>query len=184
MRLLFMGPPGAGKGTQAKIVSDKLGIPHISTGEIFRENIAQNTSLGCLAKAALDAGELVSDDITNGMVKERLCTPDCNSGWLLDGYPRTVPQAEFFDALMHEHHVELNAVVDFLLPNEIIFHRLGGRGRNDDTPGTISHRLDIYRETTAPLIEYYSRRGLLREVDAVGTMDEITSRILEAIHLR
>lgn len=181
MRLLFMGPPGAGKGTQAKIVSDRLGIPHISTGDIFRENIVAGTDLGRMASAAIDAGELVSDDITNGMVKDRLCVPECEKGFLLDGYPRSVPQAEFFDELMRDHGARLRAVVDFILPDEIIYHRLGGRGRNDDSPETIMHRLEIYRKTTAPLIDYYARRGLLREVDAVGTMDEITQRIIDAI---
>jgi adenylate kinase len=185
MRMLLMGPPGAGKGTQAKVLADKLGIPAISTGDIFRANMAQETPLGLEAKRYVDAGEYVPDDITNAMVRDRLAQPDAQKGFLLDGYPRTVAQVEMLDDLLAETGKRLNAVVVLKADQEELVQRLLKRaeleGRSDDTEDVVRRRQEVYYEQTAPLLEVYADHGVLVEVDGVGDVEEIGERILAAI---
>ncbi len=185
MRMLLMGPPGAGKGTQAKIVAERLGIPAISTGDIFRANMAEETELGLEAKRYVDAGEYVPDEVTNRMVRARLAEPDATKGFLLDGYPRTVAQVETLDELLAETGKMLNAVVVLKADNDEIVKRLLNRarveGRSDDTEDVIRRRLEVYDEQTHPLLEVYADHGVLVEVNGVGDVDEVTERVLTAI---
>lgn len=185
MRMLLMGPPGVGKGTQAKILADKLGIPAISTGDIFRANMAEETELGVEAKHYVDAGEYVPDDITNRMVRARLSEPDAKRGFLLDGYPRTVAQVDTLDGLLAEHGKKLNAVVVLKADEDEIVQRLLKRaeveGRSDDSEDVIRRRQEVYNEQTAPLLEVYADHGVLVEVDGVGEVGEVSERILKAI---
>lgn len=181
MRLILMGPPGAGKGTQAKIISGRLGVPAISTGDIFRANVSDGTPLGVEAKRYMDAGDYVPDSVTNGMVRDRLSQDDTDEGFLLDGYPRTVAQVEELDAMLADAGRSLDAVVVLTVQQEELVQRLLHRaeveGRTDDTEEVVRHRQDVYNEQTAPLIEVYARRGLLVEVDGMGTVDEVTGRV-------
>jgi adenylate kinase len=183
--MLLMGPPGAGKGTQAKIVAERLGIPAISTGDIFRANMAEETELGLEAKRYVDAGEYVPDEVTNRMVRARLAEPDATKGFLLDGYPRTVAQVETLDELLAETGKKLNAVVVLKADNDEIVKRLLNRaqveGRSDDTEDVIRRRLEVYDEQTHPLLEVYADHGVLVEVNGVGDVDEVTERVLTAI---
>ncbi len=185
MRMLLMGPPGAGKGTQAKIVGERLGVPTISTGDIFRANMAEETELGLEAKRYVDAGEYVPDEVTNRMVRARLAEPDATKGFLLDGYPRTVAQVETLDELLAETGKKLNAVVVLKADNDEIVKRLLNRarveGRSDDTEDVIRRRLEVYDEQTHPLLEVYADHGVLVEVNGVGDVDEVTERVLTAI---
>ena len=185
MRLLIMGPPGAGKGTQAARVADRLGIPPISTGEIFRRNLAEGTPLGQQAKRYMDAGEYVPDDVTNAMVAERLAQPDAAGGWLLDGYPRTLAQVDALDAMMAQSGTTLDTVVELVADTEAVVARLLRRaeieGRADDNEETIRRRMEVYAEETAPLTATYRERGLLVQVDGMGEIDEVTDRVLDAI---
>ncbi len=180
-----MGPPGAGKGTQAAVISGHLGVPHISSGEIFRVNMASNTALGDAAREYIVAGNYVPDDITNGMIRERLAQPDAEQGFLLDGYPRTISQINRLDELLAELHCELDAVVELTADPEIVVKRLLARaaleGRPDDTHEVIRNRLVVYHNETAPLTEVYGARGLLRQVSAVGPVTEVTENILRAL---
>lgn len=184
MRLLLMGPPGAGKGTQAAMLAEHFGIPAISTGDIFRTNVSQATPLGLEAKRYLDAGEYVPDEITNGMVRDRLDEPDAGNGFLLDGYPRTLAQTEQLDEMLEFTGHKLNAVISFLIDDDEVVKRLLQRaqieGRTDDTEPVIRRRQQIYLEQTKPLIDAYDERGLLVEIDGLGEVDEITKRILDA----
>ncbi len=179
MRLVLVGPPGAGKGTQAAVLSDRLGVPHISTGDLFRENIGNSTPLGQKAKSYLDAGELVPDEITNEMVRQRLDESDAQGGFLLDGFPRNTSQADVLAELLAERGTDLDAVLQFDVPEEELVKRLMERGRADDTEDIIRRRLAVYDSETAPLLDYY--RDKLVHVNAVGSIEDITSRALAAI---
>ncbi|MCP2260226.1 adenylate kinase [Streptoalloteichus tenebrarius] len=179
MRLVLVGPPGAGKGTQAAVLSDKLGIPHISTGELFRAHVGQQTPLGQEAKQYLDAGELVPDTVTNAMVRERLAEPDAAKGFLLDGFPRNTAQAEVLSGILADAGVKLDAVLEFDVPEDVVVERLLARGRSDDTEEVIRRRQQIYRSETAPLLNYY--RDILITIDAVGAVGEISERALKAL---
>jgi adenylate kinase len=180
-----MGPPGAGKGTQAKVVAEKYGVPAISTGNIFRDNVSRGTPLGLQAKKYMDAGEYVPDEVTNLMVRHRIDEPDAERGFLLDGYPRTLAQVEELDGMIRFTGHQLDAVVVLTVDGEEIVGRLLKRaqteGRADDTEEVIRRRLELYAEQTAPLLEVYRRRGLLLEVDGLGDVDAVTSRIMEAL---
>ena len=179
MRLVLVGPPGAGKGTQAAVLSEKLGVPHISTGDLFRANIGNSTPLGQKAKSYIDAGELVPDEVTNEMVRERLAEPDAREGFLLDGYPRTTPQADVLTDILAENGMELTAVLQFDVPEEELVRRMLERGRSDDTEDVIRRRLAVYHSETAPLLDYY--RDKVIKVDALGSVEEITDRALAAL---
>ena len=179
MRIVLVGPPGAGKGTQAGLLSEKLGVPHISTGELFRAHVDQATELGVEAKRYMDAGELVPDDVTNAMVHQRLLDPDARVGFLLDGFPRTVAQADALNACLGEYGSKLDAVLELEVPERVVLDRLLGRGRNDDNKDVIHRRFEVFRNETAPLLEYYADR--LVTVDAVGSVGEVTTRALQAL---
>ena len=180
-----MGPPGAGKGTQAKFIADRFGIPAISTGDIFRANVSAGTPLGVEAKRYMDAGEYVPDEVTNLMVRNRIDEPDAEPGFLLDGYPRTLAQVEELDGMIRHTGHSLDAVVVLTVDQEEVVGRLLQRaqteGRADDTAEVIRRRQEIYGEETAPLIDVYRDRGLLIEVDGLGEVGEVTQRILDAL---
>lgn len=185
MRLLIMGPPGAGKGTQAVGLAARLGGAHISTGDIFRANVAEQTDLGRTAQRYMDAGEYVPDEVTNAMVRDRLAQADARDAFVLDGYPRTVDQVATLDAILAEFGSELDAVVSLVVDPEELIGRLLKRaetsGRADDTEAVIRHRQEVYTAETAPLLAVYGDRGLLREVDGVGAVDEVGTRIAAAL---
>jgi adenylate kinase len=180
-----MGPPGAGKGTQAKFIAEHFEIPAISTGDIFRANVSQGTPLGVEAKRYMDAGEYVPDEITNRMVRNRIDEPDAAHGFLLDGYPRTVAQVEELDGMIKFTGHELDAVLCLVVDKDEVVHRLLQRaqieGRADDTEDVIRRRQEVYLEQTAPLIEVYKQRSILVEVDGLGEVDEVTKRIFGAL---
>jgi adenylate kinase len=212
MRLVLVGPPGAGKGTQAEHIAKHYRIPNISTGDIFRANVAERTSLGEIAKSYMDEGELVPDDLTVAMVRDRLGRDDTGGGFLLDGFPRTVPQAESLSAMLDELDVPLDVVLKITVDDDEVVRRLSGRRicrscgrtfhvefdppntegvcdacggelyqRDDDKPETVRRRLQVYREQTKPLVEYYEDRGLLRMVAGTGEVTEVTKRAIEAL---
>lgn len=160
-------------------MAERLGVPHISTGDLFRANLGERTPLGIEAKKYMDAGDLVPDEVTVAMVRERLTEPDASAGFILDGFPRTAPQAEALAGLLKEQDLELDAVVEFAVSDEVVVQRLLGRGRSDDTEDVIRRRQQVYRDDTAPLLEYYSDR--LMSVDAVGSVEEITDRVFDAL---
>jgi adenylate kinase len=182
VRLVLVGPAGAGKGTQAVRLAERLDVPHISTGDLFRANLTRKTPLGLAAQRFMDAGELVSDEVTVGMVRERLAEDDTAKGFILDGFPRTVAQADALGTLLAASDNELDAVVALEVPEDQLVARLLGRGRADDTEEVIRRRQQIYREETAPLLEYY--REQLVPVDAVGEVEEITERVVDALGSR
>jgi adenylate kinase len=179
VRLVLLGPPGAGKGTQAEKLAEKLGIPQISTGELFRRNIDNGTKLGLEAKRYLDAGDLVPSELTNQLVDDRIDEPDAAGGFILDGYPRSVEQAKALHEMLERRGTDIDAVVEFRVSQDELLQRLKARGRADDTEDVILNRMKVYREETAPLLEYYS--GQLRTVDAVGSTDEVFARALQAL---
>lgn len=179
MRVVLLGPPGAGKGTQAEKLEEKLGIPQISTGELFRRNIGDGTKLGLEAKRYLDAGDLVPSELTNQLVDDRLNNPDVADGFILDGYPRSVEQAKALREMLERRGTDIDAVLEFRVSQEELFQRLKGRGRADDTDDVILNRMKVYRDETAPLLEYYTDE--LKTVDAVGTVDEVFARALKAL---
>jgi adenylate kinase len=185
MRLIILGPPGAGKGTQARMIAAKYGIPAISTGDIFRANIAAQTELGVLVDGIVKAGKYVPDEVTNDLVRNRLAEADCDGGFLLDGYPRTAAQVDELDTMLKSHDHSLDAVIELTVDVDEVVHRLLKRahteGRDDDTEDVIRHRQDVYVEQTAPLVHVYSDRGLLRQVDGMGAVDEVSERILAAL---
>lgn len=185
MRLIIMGPPGAGKGTQAKFIATTHGILAISTGDIFRANLAAGTTLGLEARRYMDAGEYVPDEVTNSMVRNRIAEPDAAAGFLLDGYPRTLAQVDELDSMLEESGQHLDAVVVLTVDGEEIVQRLLARahvdGRADDTEEVIRRRQEVYAEQTEPLSDVYRARGLLVEVDGMGEVGQVTGRISEAL---
>jgi adenylate kinase len=212
MRLIFLGPPGAGKGTQAQKVADILKIAKISTGDILREAVRHGTPLGLEAKGFMDAGALVPDDVVIGMIRERMKEPDCQKGFILDGFPRTLEQAESLKKMLDENGVAIQRVLNFELPEEELVKRLSGRRscprckavynlafqrpkqegvcdqcgspliqRSDDEPETIRKRFSVYEKQTSPLIHYYDRQGLLRNINASGGTDDVFQRVMKTI---
>jgi adenylate kinase len=183
MRLVLLGPPGAGKGTQAARVACRFDAPHIATGDIFRANVAEGTELGRAAQEFMDRGDLVPDEVVIAMVMERLASDDCASGFVLDGFPRTVNQAEALDRQLADLGTPLQAVLCFEAAEEELLRRLAGRAaaqhRADDAEQTIRHRLEVFAIKTRPLIDYYRHRGLLVNVDAIGPIEVVTKRILD-----
>jgi adenylate kinase len=185
MRLIIMGPPGAGKGTQARYIAEHFGIPAISTGDIFRANVSAGTPLGVEAKRYMDAGEYVPDKVTNLMVRNRIDEPDADPGFLLDGYPRTLAQVEELDGMIKFTGHALDAVVVLTVDQDEIVQRLMQRaeveGRADDTEEVVRRRQEVYAEQTEPLIGFYRKRGILIELDGMGEVDEVTQRIFDAL---
>jgi adenylate kinase len=212
MRLVIVGPPGAGKGTQAEFIAEFFDIPKISTGDIFRGNVSGGTDLGQLAKKYMDAGDLVPDEVTNAMVADRLNEPDCAHGFLLDGFPRNVSQAYKLDGILGDLGTTLGVALDLAVENDEVVRRLSGRRtckqcghvwhieydrpnvdgicdrcggqlyqRDDDRPETVRHRLDVYKEQTSPLIEFYENRKQLVAIDALGTVEDVTERAISAL---
>jgi adenylate kinase len=212
LRLVLVGPPGAGKGTQAEFIAEHFDIPKISTGDIFRANVSGGTDLGRLAKKYMDAGDLVPDEVTNAMVRDRLAQPDAKDGFLLDGFPRNVAQAKELDDILHELDAPLSVVLDLDVDFEEVVKRLSGRRtckkcghvwhlefdpptssgvcdkcggelfqRDDDQPKTVRHRLDVYADQTAPLIGFYEESGKLVAIDALGAVEDITERAINAL---
>ncbi|MFG2356596.1 adenylate kinase [Streptomyces sp. NPDC048521] len=213
MRIVLVGPPGAGKGTQAVRLAEKLAVPHISTGDLFRANISQQTELGKLAKSYMDAGNLVPDEVTIAMAKDRMEQPDAENGFLLDGFPRNVSQAQALDELLETEGITLDAVLDLEVPEDEVVKRIAGRRicrndsshvfhvtysppkqegvcdvcggelyqRDDDSEDTVRKRLEVYHTQTEPIIDYYKAQGLVVTISALGPVDEITQRALEAL---
>jgi adenylate kinase len=179
VRLVLLGPPGAGKGTQAAVLSEKLGVPHISTGDLFRANIGEKTPLGIEAKKYLDAGDLVPSELTVDMVRSRLAEPDAVNGFLLDGFPRSVGQAEALVGILADLGAELDAVLSFVVDEDVVVERMLARGREDDKEDVIRNRLKVYRDETAPLLDYYTNQ--IVTVDAIGDVEEVSARALKAI---
>ncbi|MEU2091907.1 adenylate kinase [Nocardia beijingensis] len=179
MRVVLLGPPGAGKGTQAVLLSEKLGVPHISTGDLFRANISQQTPLGREAQKYLDAGDLVPSDVTNRMVEARVNEPDAVNGFVLDGYPRTVDQADALEKILKDMNTKLDAVLRFVVPEDTVVERMLARGRADDNESVIRNRLRVYRDETEPLLDHYD--GLVVSVDGVGEVDDVNARALRAL---
>ena len=184
MRLVLVGPPGAGKGTQAVRLAERLDVPHISTGDLFRANLqpGAETPLGLEAKRYMDGGELVPDSVTVAMVRERLSEDDAVKGFILDGFPRNLSQASALEQLLAERGEDVDAVVEFQVPEDELVRRLLGRGRDDDTEEVIRRRQQVYRDETAPLLEHYRDRLVI--VDAVGSVEEITDRLTDALRAR
>jgi len=188
MRLVLLGAPGSGKGTQAARLKAELGAPHISTGDMLRAAVAAGTPMGLQAKAVMAAGQLVSDDILLGMLEDRLAQPDAAAGFILDGYPRNLAQAAALDRLLGRIGQPLDAVVKLDVPSEVIVERCRIRflaeHRADDDPDTVARRLAVYAEQTAPVAEFYARAGKLQVVDGVGELDEVTERLRQALHMQ
>ena len=178
MRIVLLGPPGAGKGTQAIKLAESLDVPQISTGDLFRHNIDAGTTFGLQAKQYLDAGDLVPASLTNALVDDRLNDADVAQGFILDGFPRSVEQAEALNDMLKRRGLKLDAVLEFRVPEDELVDRLKGRGRADDTEDVIRNRMKVYRDETAPLLDFY--QGELHTVDAVGTLDEVFARALQA----
>ena len=185
MRLVLLGAPGSGKGTQAAMLKAELKVPHISTGDLLRAAVKAGTPLGLKAKAVMEAGKLVSDDIVLGMLEERITQPDAKGGFILDGYPRNVAQCEALEALLARIGQPLDIAVKLKVPSELIVERIAGRaaaeGRKDDTPETVRERLRVYSEQTAPVAQHFDAIGRLRTVDGVGDVDVVFKRILAAL---
>lgn len=184
-RMLIIGPPGSGKGTQAERISERLGVVAISTGDIFRANVKGETPLGLEAKKYMDNGDFVPDSVTNKMVRDRLNESDVESGFLLDGYPRTTAQVDYLDEILADGDEKLDVVLQLTADDEELVHRLLGRaketGRSDDNEAVIRHRLDLYHEQTEAVVAKYADRGILTKVDGIGPIDEVTNRVMQAI---
>jgi adenylate kinase len=187
-RLLIIGPQGSGKGTQGVRIAEALGIPAVSTGDVFRANVKEGTELGLKVKAIIDAGDLVPDDLTSAIVRDRLSEPDAAQGFLLDGYPRNLGQVADLDAFLEERGEALTSVLELSVPREESIQRLSLRaaqqGRADDNEESIAKRLAIYESETAPILDVYRARGIVDEIDGVGSLDEITERITAALAAR
>ncbi len=185
MRIVFMGPPGAGKGTQAKIICDQYGIPQVSTGEILRGAVKNGTEMGRKAKEFMDAGKLVPDSVVIGIVKDRIREPDAQKGYILDGFPRTLDQADALKAMLKEIGTPLQIALNLDVRDQLLIDRLLDRarkeGRADDTEPVIKSRLETYHSQTRPLIDYYRKEGILVEVQGEGSLDDVTGRILGAL---
>jgi adenylate kinase len=185
VRVVLVGPPGAGKGTQAVLIAEHFSCGDVATGDIFRANVAEGTPLGRAAQRYMDRGDLVPDELVIAMVMDRLAARDCDAGFVLDGFPRTVAQAEALDHRLARLDTPLDAALNFEVTEEELFRRLAGRSaalhRSDDTEQTIRHRLEVFAEKTQPLVDYYAHRGLLIAVDAIGAVEEVTTRILDAL---
>lgn len=185
MRVILLGPPGSGKGTQAKLLSQRLGVPAISTGEILRAAVRAGTPLGLQARAVMEAGELVSDDLMIALIRDRIADSDASAGFILDGFPRTVEQAAALERLLAGNGGALSAVVNLSVPEAVLVDRLHGRskdeGRSDDRPETILERLRVYHQKTEPLVGYYRGKGLLADVDGMGDIAEIAEKIDRAL---
>jgi adenylate kinase len=213
MRIVLVGPPGAGKGTQATLLAKTLSIPHVSTGDLFRANISQGTELGLAAKSIMDSGKLVPDEVTIGMAKDRLAQPDAANGFLLDGFPRNVAQAVALDGILAEWGIELDGVLDLEVPEDEVVRRIAGRRicrndsahifhveyspaavegvcdicggelyqRGDDAEDKVRTRLEVYHTETEPIIEYFQKQGLVTTIPALGKVDEVTQRAIEAL---
>jgi adenylate kinase len=190
MRIVMLGPPGSGKGTQAALLGEALGVPALSTGELFRAHIAAGTELGRTAASFATVGDLVPDDVTTAMVVERIERPDCAGGYLLDGFPRTVGQAERLREELSARATRLDAVIDLEVADAELVRRMATRRvlvegvwvvRDDDRPETVRHRLEVYREQTAPLVDFYAAEGTLRRVDADGEVTAVATRVLAAL---
>ncbi len=188
MRIVFIGPPGAGKGTQSVRLVEYLEIPHLSTGEMLRDAKKRGTELGLIAAPIMDRGDLVPDPLVLKILGKRLHEPDCGNGWLLDGFPRTIGQAQSLDQYLADKGTSLNCVIELFVPDDELQQRLANRylqlenPRPEDQPEAIPRRISLYRSQTEPLIEYYRQSDVLRSVDGIGTMDEIFHRILDCIH--
>jgi len=185
MRIVLLGPPGSGKGTQAALLRDHLNVPHISTGALLRAAVAAGTPLGVKAKAAMDAGELVSDDLMLGLIKERLAAQDVAGGYILDGYPRNLHQAEALDAVLERLQQDIDNAVFLDVDEEQIVQRLAKRAdeeqRSDDDEQVVRNRLSVYRQQTTPVVDYYRARGLLVEVDGLGSIKQINQRLVQGL---
>jgi adenylate kinase len=190
LRLILLGPPGVGKGTQAKILVERLGIPQLSTGDILRQAIANRTPMGLAAKEIMDRGDLVSDEIVNGIVSERIDQGDCANGFILDGFPRTVPQADALGQMLEQKGLRLNAVVAITADADTLVSRVANRAketggaRADDDAQVARKRLEVYRELTEPLVAYYKGKGLLETVDGMASVEQVTAAILAALQRR
>lgn len=182
MKLLFIGPPGAGKGTQAARVSDRLGIPHVCTGDMFRQHVGEQTELGHKVEAIMKAGDYVPDEITVAMLSERISQPDAEDGYILDGFPRTAPQVECLDRLLGDEG--LDCVVVFEVDEDDLASRMLARGRADDTEETIRNRFRVYAEKTQPLLDIYDERNLTVRINGMGEMDDLTDRIVALLQAR
>ncbi|MEQ9549729.1 MAG: adenylate kinase [Coleofasciculus sp. G3-WIS-01] len=180
-RLVFLGPPGAGKGTQAQLIAQLYQIPHISTGEILRSAIAQSTPLGQKAQSYMDRGELVPDELILDLIRDRLQQPDTQAGWILDGFPRNVSQGAFLENLLQDLDQRCDYAIYLDVSDESILKRLLSRGRQDDNEQTIRRRLEVYRQQTAPVIEFYRDRSILREIDGDRAMDEVTDSLKQVM---
>ncbi|MEN1728754.1 MAG: adenylate kinase [Pseudomonadota bacterium] len=186
MRIVLLGPPGSGKGTQAALLKERLGVPHISTGVLLRAAVAAQTPLGLKAKAAMDAGELVSDDLVLGLIEERMGDEDVKAGYLLDGYPRNLAQAEALDQVLGRVNLPVEKALALTVDEEQIVQRLAKRaseeGRSDDTEEVVRNRLAVYGEQTAPVIGYYTQQDLVIEVNGMGTIGEVNDRLNQALN--
>lgn len=189
MRLILLGPPGVGKGTQAKILVEAYGIPQLSTGDILRSAIANQTALGLAAKEVMDRGDLVSDTIVNGIVSERLDGEDCKAGFVLDGFPRTIPQADALGQMLVDKGMQLDAVIQITADADVLVARIANRAkessggaRADDNVEVVRNRLEVYKQQTAPLVDYYRGKGLLRTVDGTQPIDQVTAEIRGHLH--
>lgn len=186
MRIVLLGPPGAGKGTQALLICKRFNVPHISTGDIMRAAVKSASPLGAKVKGYLDRGELVPDPIVVELIRERLLQDDCENGFLLDGFPRTIEQTHQLDKMLHENKLDLTHAVNLLVPRNILIERITkrgevGSGRTDDTAAVALHRLNIFLEQTAPAIELYKGRSIYREIDGIGTIEAVTARIFAVL---